>query len=79
MDYRIEQVKVDEASLQEILQLMCLAFEGHAEKFNLEYMRWQYADNPVGPIVGFNAYMGVELAAHYVTMPIYMNIKAKRL
>lgn len=30
-DYRVEEVKVDEASLQEILQLMCLAFEGHAE------------------------------------------------
>lgn len=78
MEYRIEQVKVDEASLQEILQLMCLAFEGHAEKFNLEYMRWQYADNPAGKIVGFNAYMGDELAAHYVTMPIYMNINGKK-
>lgn len=78
MDYRIEQVKVDEASLQEILELMCLAFEGHAEKFNIEYMRWQYADNPVGKIVGFNAFMGDVLAAHYVTMPIYMNIEGKK-
>lgn len=78
MDYRIEQVKVDEASLQEILELMCLAFEGHAEKFNFDYMRWQYADNPVGKIVGFNAYMGDVLAAHYVTMPIYMNIEGKK-
>ena len=78
MDYRIEQVKVDEDSLQEILELMRLAFEGHAEKFSLEYMRWQYADNPVGTIVGFNAYMGDVLAAHYVTMPIYMNIEGKK-
>ncbi len=78
MDYRVEQVKVDETSLQEILDLMRLAFEGHAEKFNLEYMRWQYADNPVGKIVGFNAYMGDVLAAHYVTMPIYMNIEGKK-
>ncbi len=78
MDYRIEQVKTDETSLLEILELMRLAFEGHAEKFNLEYMRWQYADNPVGKIVGFNAYMGDVLAAHYVTMPIYMNIEGKK-
>ncbi len=78
MDYRIEQVKVDEASLQEILELMRLAFEGHAEKFNIDYMRWQYADNPVGKIVGFNAYMGDVLAAHYVTMPIYMTIEGKK-
>lgn len=78
MDYRIEQVKVDDAALREILQLMQLAFDGHAEKFNLEYMRWQYADNPVGKIVGFNAYMGDVLAAHYVTMPIYMNVNGQK-
>lgn len=78
MDYRIEQVKTNENSLQEILQLMQLAFEGHAEKFNLDYMRWQYAANPVGKVVGFNAYMGDVLAAHYVTMPIYMNIEGMK-
>ena len=77
-DYRIEQVRVDQVALREILQLMQLAFEGHAEKFNFDYMKWQYADNPVGAIVGFNAYMGDELAAHYVTLPIYMNIDGKK-
>lgn len=78
MDYRIEQVKVDDTALREILQLMQLAFVGHADKFSLEYLKWQYADNPVGPIVGFNAYMGDVLAAHYVTMPVYMNIEGKK-
>ena len=78
MDYRIEQVKTDASTLNEILQLMRLAFEGHADKFSPEYMKWQYADNPVGEIVGFNAYMGDVLAAHYVTMPIYMNIEGKK-
>lgn len=78
MEYRIEQVMVDDVSLQEILQLMRLAFEGHAEKFNIEYMRWQYANNPVGKIIGFNAYMGDVLVAHYVTMPIYMNIEGEK-
>ena len=77
-DYRIEQVKVDDTSLQEILQLMLLAFEGHSEKFCLEYLKWQYADNPVGTIVGFNAYKENELAAHYVAMPIYMNINGQK-
>lgn len=77
-DYRIEKVAIDDAALRETLQLMLLAFEGHSEKFNLEYLKWQYADNPVGPIVGFNAYMGDVLAAHYVTMPIYMNIEKKK-
>lgn len=77
-DYRIEQVKTDTAALQEILLLMRLAFEGHAEKFSLEYLKWQYADNPVGPIVGFNAYKDDVLAAHYVAMPIFMRIEGTK-
>ena len=77
-EYRIEQVKTDTAALEEILQLMRLSFAGHADKFSLEYLQWQYADNPVGKIVGFNAYMGDVLAAHYVTMPIYMNIDDRK-
>lgn len=77
-DYRIEQVKVDEASLRESQALLQMVFKEHADKFTFEYLKWQYAENPVGPIVGFNAYMGNELAAHYVTMPIYMNIEGKK-
>ena len=78
MDYRIEKVKTDEASLQETRELMQMVFEGREEKFDHGYLRWQYAENPVGTIVGFNAYMGDVLAAHYVTMPIYMNIEGKK-
>ena len=78
MEYRIEQVRVDEPSLSEILQLMQSAFAGHSDKFSLEYLKWQYADNPAGKIVGFNAYMGDVLAAHYVMMPIYMNINGQK-
>ena len=78
MDYRIEQVKVDNASLRESQTLLQMVFEEHADKFSFEYLKWQYADNPVGSIVGFNAYKGDVLAAHYVTMPIYMNIEDKK-
>ena len=78
MDYRIEQVKADAAALNEILQLMHLSFAGHSEKFSPEYLKWQYADNPVGQIVGFNAYKEDVLAAHYVAMPIYMMIDGKK-
>lgn len=78
MDYRIEQVKTDDASLRESQSLLQMVFEEHADKFTFEYLKWQYAENPVGPIVGFNAYMGDVLAAHYVTMPIYMNIEGEK-
>lgn len=78
MEYRIEQVKVDELSLRESQSILQLVFKEHADKFSYDYLKWQYADNPVGPIVGFNAYMGDVLAAHYVTMPIYMNINGEK-
>ena len=78
MEYRIEKVNVDEDSLKEIQQLLHLVFNNRIEKFSYEYIMWQYAENPVGPIVGYNAYMGEVLAAHYVTMPIYMNIEGKK-
>ncbi len=78
MEYRIEKVNIDEISLKEIQKLLHLVFNNRIEKFSYEYLKWQYADNPVGPIVGFNAYMGDVLAAHYVTMPIYMNIEGKK-
>lgn len=74
MDYRIEQVKVDDDSLREIQNLLHLVFEKNACKFSFDYLKWLYAENPVGQIVGFNAYMDNVLAAHYVTMPIYMSI-----
>ena len=77
-DYRIEKVKVDDNSLIEIQNLLQLVFNKRARKFSFEYLKWQYVDNPVGSIVGFNAYMGNVLAAHYVTMPIYMNIQGKK-
>ena len=78
MEYQIERVKVSDVALHEVQQLLQLVFKSRAEKFSMEYLKWQYADNPVGPIVGFNAYMGDVLAAHYVTMPIYMYIDGKK-
>lgn len=77
-EYRIEQVKVDETSLKESQALLQLVFSEHADKFSYDYLKWQYAENPVGTIIGFNAYMGDVLAAHYVTMPIYMNINGQK-
>src|SRR5215467_4083405 len=36
----------------------------------LSYLQWLYRDNPCGHVVGFNAYAGDELAAHYATIPV---------
>ena len=73
MEYKIQQVCVDEKSLVEIKDLLTVTFP-KTDKFTSSYLRWQYKENPLGHIVGFNAYWGSELAAHYVTMPIDMHL-----
>jgi GNAT superfamily N-acetyltransferase len=78
-DYRIEQVRDDDSALIESQQLLQQVFSEHADKFSFEYLKWQYADNTAGPAVGFNAYAGEVLAAHYVTTPIYMILNGQRV
>ena len=40
-----------------------------SKKYNVEYLRWLYCENPDGPAVGFDAWDGEKLAAHYVCIP----------
>lgn len=42
---------------------------GAAAKFTPEALAWRYRDNPDGAVVGFDAWDGERLAAHYVTCP----------
>ncbi len=77
-NYQISQVVTDDHSLLEILKLLQLVFP-KSSKFSMEYLKWQYVENPVGIIVGFNAYYENVLAAHYAAMPIYMNIKGRKI
>lgn len=79
MDYQIRKVGTEDKDLEEIRQLLHLSFPNRKDKFSIAYLNWQYADNPVGSIVGFNAYMDDVLAAHYVTMPIYMTIEGEKI
>jgi GNAT superfamily N-acetyltransferase len=45
-------------------------FDATLDSFELDYLRWLYCECPLGPPVGFNAYAGDELAAHYSTIPV---------
>lgn len=40
------------------------------ELFTFEYIKWQYADNPVGRAVGYDAFWKDELVAHVATIPL---------
>ena len=66
--YRFEEVRVDDDSLQKAAALSSDVFQ-RPDLFSKEYIKWQYADNPDGAIVGFNAFRENELGAHYVAQP----------
>ncbi|WP_340643747.1 GNAT family N-acetyltransferase [Phenylobacterium sp.] len=42
---------------------------GNAWKFTPQALAWRYRDNPDGAVVGFDAWDGERLVAHYVTCP----------
>lgn len=42
---------------------------GESPKFSIEALAWRYRDNPDGQVVGFDAWDGARLVAHYVTCP----------
>lgn len=45
------------------------------DKFNGEYLRWLYNENPNGNAIGFDAWDGDTLAAHYVTVPLQARLE----
>jgi GNAT superfamily N-acetyltransferase len=42
-----------------------------------EVLTWEYVDNPDGAAVGFNAWMGGDLAAHYATIPLRARVNGR--
>lgn len=64
--YALRPLATDAASLETYRALLGVTFSPceHA------YLRWLYGDNPWGEAVGFNAYAGGELVAHYPNLPI---------
>ena len=68
-DYNIQQTAVDINSIGAYASLLSDVFH-NPKLFTPGYIKWQYAENPDGEIVGFNAFSGESLAAHYVTQPM---------
>ena len=76
--YDFKQVKVDNKSIKDVASLLSQVFTT-TDKFTAEFIEWQYAKNPNGAIVGFNAFAGEELAAHYVTQPVEVELKGEKV
>ena len=72
-EYEFIQTSINENKIKEYAQLLSSVFE-KSKKFSFDFLHWQYALNPNGPVVGFDAYANETLAAHYVTIPVVYTI-----
>lgn len=61
-------IRFDEQALLDYQALFAACFPP-SKKFEPDALRWLYVDNPDGCAVGFDAYEGEVLAAHYVCIP----------
>jgi hypothetical protein len=50
---------------------------GPQRKFTPQALAWRYRDNPLGSVLGTDAWVGGELAAHYVTCPTGLLVEGR--
>jgi GNAT superfamily N-acetyltransferase len=71
MDFR--PIQFDQASLAQYCALFAACFPG-TDKFTPAYVAWLYCANPDGRAVGYDAWEGERLAAHYVCVPAMASV-----
>lgn len=68
MEFRFSPVQHHPAVLAQYGALFAACFPG-TDKFTPAYLEWLYVSNPDGTAVGYDAWDGERLAAHYVCVP----------
>lgn len=76
MSYEIKKITIDEESLLEIKRFLNLVFPKN-KKFTLDFIRWQYTQNPLGKMEGYNAWDNDHIISHFAALPIDMHIHGK--
>lgn len=76
MEYRLERVAVDDVALDRSARMLRETYG--LEQFTTALLRWQYAGNPSGTVLGYEAFAGTEVAAHYVTQPLVASVEGAR-
>ena len=67
---------LDQASIDDYVALFSASFTGEG-KLDAKYLEWQYIENPHGKVLGFDAFLGGELVAHYAIIPRRYHIGAR--
>lgn len=77
--YSFKPVSTEPSDLVKIQTLLNAAFTRTAkESYSYDFLEWEYNRNPAGKIVGYNAFKGETLAAHYVGLPMDAVVNGKR-
>ena len=66
MDFR--PVKTDRSAIEQQRNLFARCFPNPTQ-YSAAYLHWLYLENPSGSVVGFEAFDGDRLVAHYVCIP----------
>lgn len=66
-------VQYDAVALSTYAELFSRCFPKSA-RFTVEYLDWLYCKNPDGLAIGFDAWDGERLAAHYVCVPAKVSL-----
>lgn len=74
--YTFRPITTDNEGIRQCASLLKQVFPG-SEVLTEKYLKWEYADNPCGMIIGFNAFENEEIAAHYVTQPVIADLFGK--
>lgn len=64
--YTFRPLATDDTALERYRELLGAT----SATLTTEYLRWLYRDNPCGEAVGFDAFVGDALVAHYATIPV---------
>lgn len=73
----IKRIEVDEQSLMDVMRFLQEVFPKN-KKFTFDFIKWQYADNPLGAMVGFNAWENDKIVSHFAGLPLEMELYGKK-
>ena len=73
----IKKIETDGRSLTKLSHFLSECFP-KTNKFTEEFVRWQYVQNPLGAMEGFNAWHEGKIVSHFAGLPIKMMIRGKK-
>jgi hypothetical protein len=76
MEYDFRLQTNSRAELEKVTDLLRRVWP-KIRRFNLPYIEWLYRDNPDGGAIGYNAFYGDEVAAHYVVIPFQVEFASE--